>query len=131
MDIKKAKYVGYLWFSNQQEPEVFYGDKEFEISIPNDQNPFIIEGYLWNEELKESISIKYVDGAYLLKNENCKNWLENENDNKRTFVSFIPHRIKKIKKLNFIQCWDEKKDSLCDNMKVLTPTKLVFCGFTK
>ena len=64
---------GYLWWSNQESPELFEGE-DIIITLDEKSNPFIIEGQLCGtidneqEGTKRTIScsIKYVDGKYLI-----------------------------------------------------------------
>ena len=63
--IKINKCEGYLWWSDQQKPKV-YQDELIDICLDEAKNPFVVEGQLYDEENKESYSIKYVDGQYLI-----------------------------------------------------------------
>lgn len=49
MKIEKSKYQGYLWYSDQKEPKVF-NNELFELEIADNENPFIVEGQLYDEE---------------------------------------------------------------------------------
>ena len=132
--IGKAKYEGYLWYSDRKEPEVYTGSEETEIRLDDNANPFAIEGNLWNAKRRESIAIKYVDGRHLVRR--CK-VEENElkgcetNAKATTLKTYIPHRIKGVKNLKFLQYWKANEDEQCEGMKVLEPEKLVFVGFEK
>ena len=64
MKIDKSTYQGYLWYTDEKEPRVF-NNEEFELDIANDENPFVVEGHLFDGI--NSISIKYVDGKYIVK----------------------------------------------------------------
>lgn len=125
MKIEKSIYEGYLWYSDQIEPAILTNE-EFELEITNDKNPFIIEGQLYDINKMKSISIKYVDGKYL-----CNEYDVNKADfNKKdiTIKIYYSNRIQG-KKLQFLQYWEEEPDTLCENMAVLHPKKLVFVGF--
>ena len=64
--IEAAKYKGYLWYSNEKEPKVFDGNEMVpEINLDEKENPFIIEGNLWDADNLMSIMIRYVDGKYI------------------------------------------------------------------
>ena len=65
--IAKAKYEGYLWWSDSREPEVLDGSKDYECSFDASQNPFVIEGNLWDATTNESVYIRYVDGQYIVR----------------------------------------------------------------
>lgn len=127
MKIEKATYEGYLWYSNESQPKILHGE-EFEKEIANNENPFIIEGQLYDADRMHSISIKYVDGAYI-----CNEYdVESTDFNKANVEKKIFHsnRMEGVK-LQFLQYWDEAEDDLCEGMKVLRPTKSVFVGFIK
>ena len=63
--IKINKCEGYLWWSDQQEPQVFE-NQSIDQCLNEVQNPFVVEGQLYDKEEKKSYSIKYVDGKYLI-----------------------------------------------------------------
>lgn len=128
--IKKAKYEGYVWWSDKDRPEVFYGDKEVGLSLTDGENPFIIEGNLWDEAAKKSIFIRYVDGQYF-KRETTVKEEDRKNPELCTPKDFIAHRIEGVHKLSFLQYWEPFEDDLCEKMKALRPEKLVFIGFDK
>lgn len=133
-EIKKAKYIGYLWKSDQQEPEVLQGDKEFSISLNDGENPFVIEGNLWDPAdpaRKNSISIKFVDGNYIVKHHTLTDEdLKNSDTHKKK--TYIAHRLEGVQQLEFMQFWKEEKNEeneFCEGMTTLIPDKLVFVGF--
>lgn len=95
----------------------------FEKELNERVNPFIIEGQLFDG--KKSISIKYVDGKYIVK----KYVLDELPDKDFTEQSFLAHRMGDVKFLKFRQYWQEQKDELCEGMPVLQPAELVFIGF--
>ena len=121
MKIEKSKYEGYLWYSDKCTPDVKMGE-EFEIELNEDTNPFIVEGQLFDG--KKSISLKYVDGKYLVKKYN----LDELNGIETTEQTFHAHRMDN-KKLKFKQYWRPQPDELCEGMRVLQPEELVFVGF--
>ncbi len=131
MKIERAKYIGYLWYSNSSAPEVYYGDKELELVLEDSDNPFIIEGLLWNSEKNVSIHVYYLEGHYTKRERAVKEEWLNRNDDRHTKVEYVAHRISKVKKLIFIQCWDldHCHDNGCCDMPVYVPTELLFCGF--
>lgn len=118
--IEKARYQGYLWYSDKTAPEV-YDDAILEMELDPQVNPFIIEGYLYDAEHACSISIRYVDGEYIVN---------------RYSVSFDAGVIKEYvsnrmdgKILLFKEKWEGVPDPYCENFEVLQPTELVFVGF--
>lgn len=126
--IEKAKYEGYVWWSDKDRPEVFYGDEEVEVSLNDGENPFIIEGNLWDKATGKSIFIRYVDGRYFVNETKVKE--EDRNNKERcTEKSFIAHRIDGVRRLKFLQYWETFEDPLCKDMETLRPEKLVFIGF--
>jgi CRISPR type III-associated protein (TIGR04423 family) len=120
-------YQGYLWLSDSEKPVVFDGksamnkhDKFSEISFLSDSNPFIIEGFLY--ENNQSYSIKYADGKYIA------NKFTVSDDELEKSKSYIAHRMPTVDKLRFFQRWKPIKDEYCEGMKVLVPAELIFTG---
>jgi len=124
MKIEKSKYEGYLWYSNKKEPRLLSKDKEFELEIPDDSNPFIIEGQLYEEG--KSHSIKYVDGKYIVNDYD----LSQLSDIEFTEQDYLFNKMEN-RKLKFKQYWRPKTDKFCKNMPVLQPAEFVFVGFSK
>ena len=123
--IKINKCDGYLWWSDQQEPKVFEG-QSIDQCLDETQNPFVVEGLLYDKEEKKSYSIKYVDGQYLIKKYKVEvGDLTNKDYESKSFLSnrMGDHWLK------FLRYWEEKEDENCMNMPVLTFTKNVFVGF--
>lgn len=124
--IPKAKYQGYIWRSDSDSPEVLTGDKAYGGFTPDpSENPFIIEGNLWDEATGVSISIRYIDGRYYIH----RTTLTGETDHS-TIKKYVAHRIDEYKYLRFVQLWEPRPDPMCEGMEVLEPSKLVFIGFT-
>lgn len=125
MKIEKSTYTGYLWYSDEKEPQILQG-KEFELEIAENKNPFIIEGKLYDG--KKSISIKYVDGKYLMNTYEVK-----QEDLKETNPNIVQKEyianFDGVGKLVFLQYWRPVVDALCEGMNVLQPQELVFIGF--
>ena len=124
MRIEKSKYQGYLWYSDQSEPKVLKNE-DFELEISETANPFIVEGQLFDGKI--SISIKYVDGKYIVHKKEVK--AEDFNNVNVEEMEFIPNRIVGVSKLKFLQYWEAQTDDLCKEMPVLQPAELVFVGF--
>lgn len=125
--IKISKCEGYLWWSDQQEPKVCQ-DEAIDICLDETKNPFVVEGRLYDKETKESYSIKYVDGKYLIYKYEVKDSdFSNPNNEIKCYLS---NRIGNDDHwLRFLRYWEEKKDENCMGMPVLTFTKNVFIGF--
>lgn len=132
MKIENAKYEGYVWYSNAKDPKVI--NHTFSLEIDEKANPFIIEGQLYDVERKHSISIKFVDGTYIVHeydiDEPKSDFIEIEH---KTFVS---NRMGG-KRLQFLQYWRNMESTkkiqnlTCEGMVVLSPAELVFVGFEK
>ena len=123
--IKINKCEGYLWWSDQQKAKV-YQDELIDICLDEAKNPFVVEGQLYDEENKESYSVKYVDGLYLIKKYKVdeSDYINIDNEEK----SYLSNRMDD-RWLKFLSYWEEKKDASCMGMSVLTLTKNVFIGF--
>ena len=116
-----------MWMSDQQKPSVIIPDEEFGLTLNGADNPFVVEGNLWDATSRVSIMIKYVDGKYIVR----RTVVTYECMESATRREFLPHRIEGVKKLVFLQCWNEEKDPLCENIVTLQPGKLLFVGFIK
>jgi len=124
----EGTFEGYLWWSDQQDPEVYTKEKpQTDLELNENENPFIIEGHLYDATNGgHSVSIKYVDGKYIV----------NEYDMQKDFVGkVVNHRYRgnKMKGHNllFKELWEPEKDPLCCGMEVLRATKVAFVGFEK
>ncbi len=119
--IEKSKYSGYLWGSDQKEPEVFLNE-EREFEFDENLNPFVVEGFLYDG--KTSYSIRYVDGKHIV-----NKYIISELPEEFTPQTYIPNFKKGVSGLKFRQYWKPEPDSLCEEMEVLKPAQLVFVGF--
>lgn len=124
--INKSKYVGYLWYSNAQQPELYFGEEK-EFMFDDNKNPFVIEGWLTDKK-KTSYQIKYVDGKHWVKQYDLEKLMASGLES--TPKSFYPS-FKGVSKLEFVQYWRPEPDELCENMQVLKPAEFVFVGFKK
>lgn len=123
--IKINKCEGYLWWSDQQEPKV-YQEELTDVCLEATQNPFVVEGQLYDKEEKKSYSIKHVDGQYLIYKYKVKDDdLINPNNEIKSYLS---NRMNG-RRLKFLRYWEAKEDENCMGMNVLTFTKNVFIGF--
>lgn len=126
LKINKGIYEGYLWYSNDNYPRIVLEHEEYELELKATENPFIIEGHLFDGT--NSISIKYVDGGYIITHHTVK--AEDFSDKYIDKVTFLAKRMKKSNtKLKFLRYWEPEHDDMCERMSVLRPTKLVFIGF--
>lgn len=125
-NISSAKYVGYIWFSDQTKPQVFDGTTEHSLTLTDGENPFVVEGRLWDNEKRRSVSIKFVDERYIV-----SEYMVTEDDIKDGTVSYIAHRINGVRHLKFLRIWRRTQDHLCEDMDTLQLQNVVFVGFEK
>lgn len=122
-NITISKAVGYIWMSDSQQPEVF-NNESFERSFKDNENPFVIEGFLLDDDKKVSYNIKFADGHYLIKSYSTQPRQDDE------VVSYVPDkRINEDLNLSFIRRWKSEPDNQCEGMSVLLPAELIFTGF--
>lgn len=128
--IKNAKYEGYLWQSDQNKPKMIEERESLSLTLTDGENPFVVEGLLWNPEENTSIQIRYVDGKYFVTTYEVK--LEDlAGSITMTPVTYLPHRLPGVKALKFLRQWEEVKDELCENMLTLLLKTNIFVGFEK
>ncbi len=72
--LDKTGYMGYYWYSDKTDPVNNLSD----LKLSENQVPFIIEGYLYNENTQESISIKNYNGEYCITKFNINEIDKNE-----------------------------------------------------
>ena len=128
MRIEKARYEGYLWYSDSQEPTVLTGDEDFELDVEGSGNPFIVEGQLYSAETSVSLSIRYIDGAYHVARFTVK-----ESELQQHAEDLVEYRSLRMqgRTLRFWQTWKREKDKACLDMETQIPSALVFIGFGK
>lgn len=128
--IKNAKYEGYLWQSDQSKPKMIEEGESLSLTLTDGENPFVVEGLLWNREENTSIQIRYVDGIYFVTTYKVK---PEALAGSITIapVSYLPHRLPGVKALKFLRQWEEVKDELCENMPTLQLKANIFVGFEK
>ncbi len=128
--------------SDSKTPIVYTGQDEVALTLTDGENPFVIEGNLWNAAKRESIKIVYVDGKYRVRKDMVSEAeLAGVDDSATdsdgssamkvatTRKEYLAHRLPKVEKLQFLQYWEAQTDEMCEGMEVLVPTKLVFVGF--
>lgn len=151
INIPGGKLTGYLWRSNNKpyEVAVYDGSKVVpEIKLDASENPFVVEGQLYDDEKNKSYSIKYVDGLYWLKvYDRGKLDAEIDKDDIQEYwyiASFdkAPGRLcfkeywRTISNMEdpnkcFKECNSEKEADQCLDFKPLCPAEFVFVGFEK
>lgn len=133
INIQLRNAQGYLWYSDQTEPET-YNNKPVELILDEKRNPFIIEGQLYSDEEKKSISIKFIDGNYIVKTYdfNARRFIAPDSavmTEGRVEQYIANSRLELSQPLNFIRAWKTEEDKINDNWETLRPTGLVFKGF--
>ena len=121
-------YEGYLWMSNENKPRVFSPAAAIDRTLLETQNPFVVEGYLYNKEQGVSISIKSLDGELCIHRFDVQ-----ESDFSSCEVMQVAYHSHRMdgKRLHFLRYWTAKPDEACLGMEVLTVEKMVFVGFKK
>ena len=132
--IEKSKYQGYLWLSDEHAPKV-YDNEDVGFELDDTANPFVIEGQLYAPTEDRSVSIKFIDGKYLINTYSGKTLqFNNVSDAKLTegdIEQYIPSSRLNLtgKALYFARIWTKTKDEINDGWTTLRPTGLVFKGF--
>lgn len=118
-------YEGYLWMSNADSPIVYDYDRPVDMTLFRGTNPFVREGYLYSREAKISLTIKFVDGQYLIR--------EHEVTEKQEYdeLSFVSHRMEGAPLLKFRRYWRMAQDPACLGMETQVFDRMVFVGFEK
>lgn len=126
--MEKAKYEGYLWYSDQTMPHVLDGSEEFELHLTEEENPFVVEAQLYDSSRMKSYCIRFWNGQYHVY---CYDVPENVCEQcADDIVAYDSNRMGNRKML-FWQQWTEKSDDLCLGMSTLVPQALVFVGFKR
>ncbi|MGL4410848.1 MAG: TIGR04423 family type III CRISPR-associated protein [Bacteroidales bacterium] len=119
-DIPMIEYSGYLWLSDQRSCTIVDGVYDFS---KLGCNPFIVEGELYAKDGSLSVSIRWIGGSYVISK---VEWSVGEGVHTER-SEYLMHACDK--KMGFLQAWEPKEDSLCENMMVMTPTWRAFVGF--
>lgn len=125
--ITERKYEGYVWMSDEANPQMLYGEEEFKFSSMSPPNPFVIEALLWSEDDQISVHVRHTGKYHIHEYNVCD--LSKEKGAALVDKSFLPHRLKGVKKVKFKQLWLLEKDENCMDMPVLTMKALIFTGF--
>jgi len=89
-------YIGYYWFSDSENPVINNISK-----LEEDKIPFVIEGYLYNEQSKHSISIKNFNGKYVITEFKISEF-EKEDNNEYKLLDAIAYPAYKLDNINKI-----------------------------
>lgn len=129
-EIKEAKYEGYIWKSDSSEPLLFDGVEPVSLSFTDGENPFVVEGMLWDSEHGKSVVVRCVDGVYHVAIYEVGS-SDADGVGRLSPVSYLPHRMQGVKALKFVRLWEPECDEMCENMDVLRLKATVFVGFEK
>lgn len=122
-------YEGYLWMSNEKEPRVYPQPTTIDAALLHSNNPFVVEGYLYNKERGVSLSIKSPQGVPCVHRFEVHK-ADFEHEDSVTHVAYLAHRMGS-RRLHFLRFWRPEEDKACLGMHVLRVEKLVFVGFKK
>lgn len=131
--IDSANYQGYLWYSDKLRPEVYPGDGTArQIILDDSDNPFVVEGNLYDKESNKSICIKYTDGRYHITVYDLEA-LENDPDSVLEEESYLTNsRINQAKECDISvhkRIWHAEEDKLNNDWKTFRPSGFAFVGF--
>jgi len=128
--IPAEKWDGYLWPSDKTEPGVLSGEPcDFSTYETGDgpANPFVVEANLYCADKDTSVSVRHIDGTYLV---NIIDWKTGEDDGEINFHEILAAPALGKQALTFRQAWIPEPDPACENMNVLTPAWIGFVGFS-
>lgn len=123
--LEKYSFEGYYWLSNEDRPVNLKGHlDDFKKSL-DPIVPFIVEANLFNEKEQISISLKHIEGKYIITRVDLKQPKENiqlsEEDSFKTIDGFNDIKV--------VNLWQAEEDELLEGMEVMTPLMTVFTGF--
>lgn len=119
-------YSGYLWFSDSSRAEIINGRLDLDCS---ETFPFIIEGNLWAEAEEISVSIRFVDGMFLVAIVNLKEAKKEKDHLELVFHEYQSHGFSGNPTLKFMEAWIAEDDPLCEGLPTLMPAWVAFTGF--
>ncbi len=123
-EIPDIEYNGYLWFDNSDSPELIDSSYDFTAVQPH---PFIIEGNLKAKDGSVSISIRFLDGEYIV-------FMVDWNQAMATGCKieqhkYLAHGFAGSTTLLFKEAWLPVQDENCAGMETLRPAWIAFDGF--
>jgi CRISPR type III-associated protein (TIGR04423 family) len=123
-------YTGYYWLSDADHPVILENQP---ITYTPVLNPFIIEGHLFSEKDNASISVRHIDGQYLIYKMFWETAMPEDIISEGTYTYLAGSSFKKsgIKTLRFRRYWQEHRRENCAGMAVLEPGPVGFIGFGK
>ena len=116
------QYEGYLWSSDKQKPRVFHPGVAFTDDFEPTDNPFIVEGWLYDKVAGKSYSISYVDGHYFRTEYDLK-----QADKKP--IVYQAHDLQAVTHYCVREYWHPQVDDNCAGMEVLRHAWTAFAGF--
>lgn len=119
-------YEGYLCMSNADRAVEYHYDRPLDAALLDSVNPFVKEGYLYSREEGISISIKYIDGRYLVSKHRVDE--SDYEDPEVESLQLVALRMSRPH-LKFLRYWREEKDLACLGMGVLVFDHIAFVGF--
>jgi len=120
-----GKYEGYVWMSDKEKPIVFQNEH---VDVHPDANAFVVEALLWDAEEKRSVHIRHT-GQQMLTVYDLHDVKKSETRVTGRLNHYLPHRIDGVKRLRFLQTYEDVVDPACHGMKVSMPAELIFLGF--
>lgn len=128
-EISALNYEGYLWYSDQKQPEYIDNDNLFQMEMLK-KHPFVVEGALYSANENISITIRNLDGEYLIHQFDLKE-LDTENYRKIEHKWLVAKD--QARKARMVEVWqlEEDKHELCAKMPSYRPAFWIFNGFTK
>lgn len=135
IEIPAGKFTGFLWKSDQKPYEVKVLNDEMTepITLDASENPFVVEGQLYDDKSKKSYSIKYIDGLYWLIQYDVEKLDKEIMCKDRKEHKYIASFDNAPGRLCFREYWREQddEDKQCLGFKTLCPAEFVFVGFDK
>ena len=128
-EIPAYQYEGYLWYSDEERP-VFISDSRPFKKEDLSGHPFVVEGALFSKDKNISITIRNLDGKYLIHQFDL-------NDITPETYQTIDHEWfvakDQARKAQMVEVWqlEEDEHELCAKMPSFRPAFWIFKGFTK
>lgn len=123
--IINEKFEGYFWLSNEDEPANLDGHlKEFKDSLQQ-EIPFVIEANFYNKTDNISISLRHVEGRYLITQID----LNKKGEGIKASDGLHFKAIKGFEEVKIINLWQAEPDDMLEGMEVMQPILSIFAGF--
>jgi len=127
-EIPEGTYEGYLWLSDEEAPRLvntLEPERYERNGLP--ANPFIREGFLFDEKAGVSVAIRHVPGKYHIHSVFLEQLPQEREEHALTFLAHkaLPGPLK------FREIWLPEPDDLCDGLNVLRKKAVIFTGFDK